>query len=81
VWGLVLVNGYTAAWIAWGAAFIAVETKAILDGRSGTTGETLSEHLRRMFGTSKGSNPIHRALGTSALLLAVLWFVPHILNP
>lgn len=75
------MSPYTVAWIGWGVAFAAVEAKAIADGHNGVRGETLSENLRRVLGTSKGSSTVHRVLGTTGFLLFAGWFVPHILLP
>jgi hypothetical protein len=74
------VNGYTVAWILWGLAFVVIEAKAILDGRAGDPGGTLSEHLRLWLGTSRTSSKQHRWLGAGAFVLFILWFTPHILN-
>jgi hypothetical protein len=70
------VSPYSAAWIAWGAAFAVVEARALRDGKPGGT---LSENLRTVLGTSRGSSGLHRALGSSALVLFAAWFLPHIL--
>lgn len=44
------MDGYTIAWIAWLAAFAAIEGKALLNKREG---DTLSEKTWKWFATSK----------------------------
>jgi hypothetical protein len=74
------VSGYTWAWLAWGAAFLVIEAKAIRDGADGKSGGTLSEHLRAWLGTTRKSSRGHRIVGITGLLLLVAWFVPHIIT-
>lgn len=40
---------WTALWIVWGAAFAGIEGFALRADAHGSTGATLSEHLRRWF--------------------------------
>lgn len=40
------MDGFTVAWILWGALFLAIELPAVFNRRDG---DTLSEHLRRWF--------------------------------
>jgi hypothetical protein len=47
------VSGWTWAWIAWLAAFVAIEGKALFNK---TKGDTLSEHVWKWFATSKLDN-------------------------
>lgn len=72
------MNGYTLAWITWALFFVGVETKAVVDLRAGTKGETLSENLRALLGVH--ASGAHKAIGTAAFVLFILWFTPHILS-
>ena len=67
------MDGYTAAWVTWLAAFALVEGVALADKDQG---DTLSEHVRKWFRT-------HTRGGKLAFAVAWLgfagWFLVHIL--
>ncbi|GAB2329242.1 hypothetical protein [Streptomyces variabilis] len=46
------MTGWSWAWLAWLAAFAAIEGKALTNKEPG---DTLSEHVRRWFGTAQGT--------------------------
>jgi len=79
------MSGWTWAWIAWLAAFVVIEGKALLNKAEG---DTLSEHVWKWFATSKKA---HAKEGTDqpkgsvrirrfALLALMAWLSVHFLT-
>lgn len=71
---------YTAAWLAWLAAFVVLEGLAVRADIQGNRGGTLSAHLRAGLGLKSGSHRVHRAVGIAGLFAAGSWFVPHLMS-
>ncbi len=67
------MDGWTAAWIIWGAMFAAIELPAVLNR---TDGDTLSEHLRSWFALR--GKPAGWVARRAALAGFFAWFVAHL---
>jgi hypothetical protein len=72
------LTGWSWAWIAWLAAFVAIEGKALFNK---TEGDTLSEHVWRWFGTAKLTKPSGWVRLRRFVLLAFMaWLSVHFLT-
>ncbi|MEU6572302.1 hypothetical protein [Streptomyces sp. NPDC046805] len=75
---MVRLTGWSWAWIAWLAAFLAIEGKALFNK---TKGDTLSEHVWRWFGTDKLTQPSGWVRLRRFVLLAFMaWLSVHFLT-
>lgn len=69
------MSGWTLAWIAWGVFFLAVEGRALANK---TPGDTLSEHVWRVFKVRDARpTPVVIAART-VLALFLLWLAGHL---
>ncbi|WJN62782.1 hypothetical protein [Streptomyces phage phiScoe2] len=72
------MSGWTWAWLAWIAAFLVIEGKALFNK---TEGDTLSEHVWKWFGTSKLEKPSGWVrLRRFTLLAFMAWLSVHFLT-
>ncbi|MFI9228992.1 hypothetical protein [Streptomyces rimosus] len=71
------MTGWSWAWIAWLAAFAAIEGKALTNKEPG---DTLSEHVRRWFATTRGTEATAWVRVRRAGLLGFMaWLTVHFL--
>lgn len=75
----VRLDGYTIAWLAWLAAFVVIEGKALLNRRPD---DTLSEHVWKWFATADMSRPVTGwvRFRRFVLLAFLAWLVAHFLT-
>lgn len=66
------MNAYTVAWLAWLAAFAAIEGRALFNRRSG---DTLSEHVWRWFAVRGGTR--FAQARRAVLLMGMAWLTAH----
>ncbi|KIZ14522.1 hypothetical protein SNA_36270 [Streptomyces natalensis ATCC 27448] len=66
---------WSVAWLGWIAAFVALETPALLNK---SAGDTFSAHVWKWAGI-KGRGPLVKVRRT-ALLLGLAWLVTHFLT-
>lgn len=69
------MNGWTFAWLLWGAMFVTVEVAALANK---APGDTLTEHLHRWFAVTDKS-PGWR-LRRTALLAGLAWLCGHLVG-
>lgn len=72
------MDGFTVAWVLWALGFVAIEGWALFRKEDG---DTLSEHIRALAGTSGG--PGGRFIKVRRLLLlgGLAWLAVHLLTP
>lgn len=73
---------FTAAWVAWIAAFVVIEGIALYRKKEG---DTLSEHVWKWFGTARDGRPQSQPSGwvrlrRFALLAFMVWLSVHFLT-
>jgi len=69
------MDGYTIAWLLWGAMFVAIEGAALLRKESG---DTLSEHVWKCFSVKDKAKGWVVRRGVLAVFLA--WLTAHLLG-
>lgn len=71
-------KSYTVAWLAWIAAFFAIEVPPIVQNRSV---DTLSDHVWLWFGIPQHTPPdLHLRARRLALLTLLAWLAAHFLT-
>ena len=74
------MSGFTIAWLVWIVAFFGIEGKALLHRHNG---DTLSEHIRRWFGTDPAGRRDITAFARVrriGLLVGLVWLSVHLLT-
>lgn len=72
------MSGWTWAWLIWGLGFIAIEGAAL---RNKTTGDTLSEHVWKLFHTARGQRADRTTqVRRVALLGFMAWLAVHFMT-
>lgn len=68
----------TAAWVAWIAAFVILESAALARRAQGAQDETLSAHVWRWFAIRGPRDSARTWAGRGVLLVAGVWLTGHL---
>lgn len=69
------MDAWGIAWVAWLAAFVAIEGAALARGRAGAT---LSEHIWSWLRVRRGWGKASVAIPRGALLIFLTWLLLHL---